>query len=130
MRKEFLSTDLIIDTKRYYPVHELFELMRENLEDKFGAIIIKKVLTVETISVQGVDGYVNKVTSAKWLNTGRGKIIISQKKIKSGILDFGLDYIPVLGIVLGFLNLEGTRANRAMMKTLGEEIEKLIREGT
>jgi uncharacterized membrane protein len=177
MRKAFWHTELIIDTERYYPPLELFELMRENLEEKFGSIIIKKILTLETISVQGVDGYVNKVTSMKWLMTKRGRIIIRQEQplepikieltansIVQSILGFAKSilwlilYLAMVGLVVGLiiwcitqgilwlvvlivmailalivyeiLKPEGTKANRAMMKTLGEEIEKLVEGGT
>jgi hypothetical protein len=180
MRKAFWQTELIIDTERYYPPLELFELMRENLEDKFGSIIIKKVLTLETISVQGVDGYINKVTSMKWLSAKKGRIVVRQEKpldpikitgrgvvmgfvtgiagyilwlllcivtvglliwsITQGILWLTAGIIAIVLVFIAYtiisgplaciLNLEGTKANRAMMKTLGEEIEKLVKGGT
>jgi len=145
MRWTFWRTELIIDTKRYYPIREIFELVRENLEEKFGPIIIKKEFLIETISVQGVDGYINKVTSMKWLSTGRGKIIIRQEESLKSLLTardilFWLLCIVTLGLafivylIIDFakdiLNLQGTKANRAMMKTLGEEIEKLVNGDT
>jgi len=145
MRNAFWHTELIIDTKRYYTIREIFELVRENIEEKFGPIIIKKELFIETISVQGVDGYINKVTSMKWLGTGRGRIIIRQEAPLNSpfklrdllwwllcIATLGLAFIiyQIIDIAKGILNLEGTKANRAMMKTLAEEIEKLVNGDT
>ena len=42
MRYSIFTGGLIIKSKRYYPTHELFELMRENLEEKFGVMGFKK----------------------------------------------------------------------------------------
>ncbi|MCL2260192.1 MAG: hypothetical protein FWC15_02425 [Fibromonadales bacterium] len=143
MKRAFLSSDLKIDLERYYPPQELFELMREKLEEKFGTMIFKKELMIlETISVQGVDGYVNKVNSMKWgLGAKRGRIIIRQEeqkiKIKSRdilwwilcVITLGLAFVVyrIIEVASGILGLEGTKANRAIMRTLGEEIEKLVK---
>lgn len=66
MKRDLLSSDIHIKLARHYPPQELFDILKENLEEKFGTIIIKKESYLgEVIFVQGLDGYVNKIVSGK-----------------------------------------------------------------
>ena len=145
MKKGFLHTELIIDTKRFYPAQELFELMKQSLGDKYGTMYIKKQLTMDWIFIEGKDGFVS-VWSSKWLSTVRGRITIgmneplSKIKLKLTIKDvlfytlcvvtLGIAWVirEAIDILAGIFNLEGTKENRAMMKAIAEEIEKLVKE--
>jgi hypothetical protein len=150
MRKAFWHTELIIDTQHFYPAHELFELMGKKLEGKFGAFSSKKILGVEYIYAQGMDGYRIEVLSRRPVLGGkRGVIIISQGKplkemfketfkITAKDIQWIILYIVTLGlawivrriswVIAGIFNLEGTKENRAIMRSLGEEIEKLVNQ--
>jgi len=153
MKKYYRGTEYKIDTRRYYPIHDLLELVKENLENKFGPVVIKKKLWWENIYVQGADGYVNKISTEKrgkegqiWGRQG-GQSLKSQLKSMFSIRAFlwrllqaflwlvlcvaTLGIILIIGVLLcddvdsGPVST-GTRANRAMLKALAEEIEKLV----
>jgi len=150
MKKAFFHTELFLDTKRFYPQQELFEMMKENLGEKFGKITYteKKLFgkSVSSIYIEGKDGWVN-VMSTEWLSSTRGRIIIGMGeplkkaflglKINPGaivlwvllcIITLGLAIIiaRIIEIFRGIFNLEGTKKNRAMMKAIASEIEKII----
>jgi hypothetical protein len=141
MKKEFLHTQLIIDTKRHYPIQELFELMEANIGDRFGKIYTKKELKlVEKIFIEGKDGFVD-ITSYKWGLTGKGRVIIGLEKpfkLKFTskdvlfwilcVITVGIAFIIrlIIDFLAGVFNLEGTKENRAMMRSVAEEIEKLV----
>ena len=131
MKKAFFSTDIIIKTKRNFTLNEVYAIMKENLEEKFGLIVMKKELKLfDTIFVQGVDNYVNKVS------VSHKQIIISQDRITKGIFDITASEFAgsllsaatgeISEAVGGVLNIGGTKGNKALMKMLGEEIEKLV----
>jgi len=94
---------------------------------------------VELISVQGVDGYVNKVMSMK---RGRGgKIYISQSEPLTSpftvknvlwwilcVATLGIAFIIhiIIDYAKDILSLQGTKANRAIMEKIAEEVEKFV----
>jgi len=150
MKKGFLHTELIIDTKRFYPQQELFEMMKENLGDKFGNITYteQKLLgkSVGTIYIEGCDGWVN-VDTMQWLSTSRGRIVIGMREplkklflglkinpkaivlwVILGIITLGIAIViaNAVDFLRGVFNLEGTKKNRAMMKAVALEIEKIV----
>ena len=139
MKKAFWHTELIIDTGRHYPTEELFELMKENLGDRFGKIYTKDLKFMKIIFIDGKDGSVS-VQSVKVGFSKRGRISVGignlkLKITKKGILSYILGVVT-LGIVpaikkiidffAGIFNLEGTEKNRAMMRFVAEEIEKFV----
>jgi len=148
MKKSFFHTELLIYTKRYYPVQELFELMKENLGERLGKIYTNKEMKLlETIFIEGEDGFVN-ITSSKWLSAKRGQITVGMQKplkrvfqdvkdakvtakaifITICILTIGIAYVisRIIDIFRGIFNLEGTKENRAMMKAIALEVEKIV----
>jgi hypothetical protein len=150
MKKAFFHTELLIDTKRFYPKQELFEMMKENLGDRFGKITYteKKLFgkSVSSIYVEGDDGWVN-VNSFEWFSTTKGRIVIGMgEPLKKAFLGLKINpkaivlwvilCIITLGVAViianmieflrGIFNLEGTKKNRAMMKAIAIEIEKLV----
>jgi hypothetical protein len=141
MKREAFSTNLWIKPNRSYPTNELFEIMKENLGDKFGPFELKKVKVFKTelICAQGTDKYEIRVQTVDWKSRG-GRIIIRQyKPLKQAMKDsIILTIICVITLGIGFaiwrvvdkirvwFGLEGTKANRARMRALGEEIEKLV----
>jgi len=132
MNRALGGSDLLISTKRIYPVNELLQLMKDNLGNRFGLFEIKKVIKAEVISVQSVGGWAIQIASVNFLGTGKGKIIISQKPIKSKLLFWTFLTVITFGIaffikrIAGFFGIEGPKANRALMRELGEAIEKLV----
>lgn len=140
MKKGFLHTELIIDTKRFYPAQELFELMKQSLGDKYGTMYIKKEFMM-VIYIEGKDGFVS-VASSKWkkiiigMNEPLSKIIKLKPTIKDVlfytlcVVTLGIAWVirEAIDILAGIFNLEGTKENRAMMKAIAEEIEKLVKE--
>jgi len=143
MKKGFLHTELIIDTKRHYPMQELFEMVKERFGDKYDKIYTNKELKlVETIFIESVDGYVN-IMPQKWGFSGKGRITIGiEKPFKKLFKITGRDVLFVvlcfvtLGLLFfirifvdflrGIFNLEGTRKNRAMMKSIANEINQMV----
>jgi len=150
MRNGFLDTSLIIETKVFYKTQELFELIKEKLGDKFGPISTNKELKlVETIFIEGADGWVD-ITSSEWGFGGKGRIRIgidgpikkSFKDLKNlkardiilpivlNIITLGL-YFLISRIVEFFrrlFHLEGTKKNRAFMRAVASEIEMLVKK--
>jgi len=150
MKKSFFHTELLIDTRRFISQQELFEMMKENLGERYGKITYtEKILFGKSISpiyIEGKDGWVN-VFSTQWLSSTRGRITISMgeplKKVFLGlkikpkdIILWVLLCIVTLGIVIiianivevfrGVFNLEGTKKNRTMMKAIAVEIGKIV----
>jgi len=150
MKKAFFHTELIINTKRFYPQQELFEMMKKNLGNKFGEITYtdKKIFgkSITPIYIEGKDGWVN-VFSSEWLSSKRGQIVIGMgEPLKKAFLGLKINpksivlwvilCIITLGVAViianiidffrGVFNLEGTKENRAMMKAIGKEIESLV----
>jgi len=152
MRKAFLDTALVINAKRQFSKQELFELMKENFGDKFGAITYteKKFLgtDVSSIYINTVDGWVSVDLLNHKINVGLGMPL---NEIKKGFLGLKFDRKEVFKMVLwvilciitlglpiliakivdGFrmiFHLEGTKKNRVMMKTIALEIEKLVKK--
>ena len=124
MKKELFSSDFTIKTKRNYTPQELYQLMKESLEEKYGSIIIKKeFLTGERIFIRGADGHMVTISCP-----AKKHILISQEREKIGFL--GLSAGNIADVVLqdakAVLSKEGTKDNRALMKEIGEEIEKLV----
>ena len=145
MKKGFFHTELIIDTKRYYPPQELFELLKENFGDRFGEFYNKKELkTLDTIYIEGEDGWVS-IDSVKLGSSSKGEITIGlQKPLKKELKFTRKDIIFMilcfvsLGVVFavylaidffaGIFNLEGTKKNRIMMKAIANEIERIVKD--
>ena len=139
MTRQLFSSTLWIKTDRYYPISELFVLFREKFGEKFPPIDVKKFLNLEKIAFQGANNYTIYVSSAKWGATGKGRILISQyKKFLQEIKDtIPITIICILTLGIGFIiwrivdniktvfGLEGTKASRAIMKELANEIENL-----
>jgi hypothetical protein len=124
--------------------------MKENLGDRFGKITYTEKLlfgkAITSIYIEGEDGWVN-VLSSEWLSTKRGRIVIGMgEPLKKAFLGLKINpksivlwvllCIITLGIAIiianiieffrGIFNLEGTKKNRAMMKAVALEIEKLV----
>ena len=148
MKKGFFTTSLIINTKRYYKTDELFELLKDKFGDKYGPISINKELKLlETIFIEGVDGWVN-IVSSEWGFGGKGRIEVGIgepiKKAFKGlkitkkdiifiifcVLTFGLLLLitKIIDFFRMFFHLEGTKKNRTFMKVIALEIEKIVKE--
>ncbi|MCL1947226.1 MAG: hypothetical protein FWF51_08790 [Chitinivibrionia bacterium] len=143
MKKAFWNTELFIDTNRVYSEQELFEYLKEKLGNRYKAIFTEKVLTVETIYIEGEHGWVH-IFSHRRLSAKRGRIIITMgEPLKK--MEFKLEvkdvllcllFVVTLGIAFaiyklvvvlrGIFNLEGTKENRNMMREIAEEIEKFV----
>jgi len=131
MQKSAGGQDVIIKTKRHYPIQELFNLMKEKIGEKFGTIEMKKGgFGGQIIIVQGVDGYINKVSSIK------KTIIIAQTKeekrsVVGGILSHVTggatsDIAANIKGVAAILKLDGSKGNRAVMEELAKDIENFV----
>jgi len=143
MRKGFSHTELIIDTKRYYPLQELFEMVKKRFGDQLGTITANKELKlVETVFIESPDGWVS-ITTGKWGMTGRGRIVVGlekpfKKSLKPTVNDiiFIILCFVTVGIIFfiriiidffrGIFNLEGTAKNRIIMKKVAEEVNNLV----
>ena len=124
MKKELFSSNFTIKTKRNYTPKELFQLMKDNLEEKYGTMIIKKeILIGERIFIKGVDGHMVTVSCP-----AKNCILISQEREKIGFFGMSIGNIAdtALQDVKAVLSKEGTKGNRTLMKEIGEEIEKLV----
>jgi len=123
----------IIKTKRNYQIEELFEIMRKGgLEEKFGIIELKK----KSIIVQGTDKFANKVTY------GNKSIVIMPISIKeagiasiaAGAVEYAIaggEIKNALANIKGVASLVGLKSRgekeiQEVMKSLAEEIEKLV----
>jgi len=144
---------LLIEVKRHYPIQELFNLMRDRLKDKFGEMELRNdEYGGQGILVDGVDKHWNMVSSIKNMifirQTKEEKVkgskvgdvvenmaIVENIANTSGIFT-GISNIKgkVDGITSrvkaakGILNIDGSQGNRELMKSLGEEIERLIND--
>ena len=140
MKKAFFSTEYRIRTKRHYPAQELCELLKENFGDRFGTIYAQKELKIlEYIYIEGDMGSVG-IYSSESLR-GRGVISVTpggplKKQLTSKKMLFLIFCIFTIGIVwvvskiifffTGIFGLDGSKKDRAMMKTIAAEIDKLV----
>lgn len=118
MRVTNAGQTIVITAKESYTRDELFTLLKEKLDPKFGAPELKKILGIEYIAYPGADGFDNLVSVRK------NRITMSQVKSTAK----GMAGSAALNVVTdgwsNILNLEG-KANAAVMKELAEGIELL-----
>ena len=116
---------IMIQCKRKYSIDELYEIMRiGNIEEKFGAIELKKGFIEKNITVPGLKGFSNVVqTASKTIQISQ----IKKEGLLSGLVNHvtagALTNVKSIGLAAGF---GGAKDNKEVMKVLAEEIEKLV----
>lgn len=116
----------LIKTKRKYSVDEVFEIMKKaNFDEKFGPVEFKKELIGgKSIVVPGLRKFTNIVkTSGKTIQVMQIKEEGLIGNIVGHVTEGALDTVKTIGLVAG---LGGAKDNKEVMKTLAEEIEKLV----
>jgi len=129
------SSDYLVKSNRPYKADELLNLMVDNLSDEYRPFSTKNLFGVRTVIVaQGADKY------SFWVSSNGKRIICQQYKpfiqrIKDTIpltiiccLTLGIGFIiwKAIDWIKAVLGLEGTKASRAKIKAMAEEIEKFV----
>ena len=138
MKRLPFSSDLLIKTSRPYKTDELLNLMAENLGDEYRPFSTRKLLGMTTvIEAQGVDNWKFWVSGGK---AGWKRIICQQYKPFKQIIKDAIPLMIICCLTLGIgfaiwravdwlkalFGLEGTKASRAKLRKMAEEIERLV----